>query len=534
MMPSIDTVDAIFAAWNTPDSPGCALAVIQDGELLFGRGYGMADLERSVPISPASAFDIGSTGKQFTAMLIAILARQGMLSLDDSLHKYIPEMPIYAQLVTIRHLMQHTSGLRDYTTLMHLSDMHFENFYYEDELLDLICRQKEPNFKPGEEFLYSNTGYFLLGVIAQRITGKPFPQLLREQILEPLGMQATDFNDDAKRIVKNRAIGYSPKEGGGFCTEMSFCGGYGDGAIITTVEDLFLWDQNFYHNKLGDGGQELIQEMLTTGELNSGERLDYAFGLFLRDYRGLRMVSHGGGWAGYRSEFLRFPDQKLSVVCLSNLTSANPSRLAEQVADLYLADRLAEEEKCSGKEETEFPGLSTDQTQSIIGFYRNQKAGNILELSAEEGKLVGEVSGLSFQLVATGSTRFKAIETPYDVQIDVEQSHHEDIPKLAVRIEGGKPAWYLKIRTIPIAPSQLADYVGDYRSDEVNTTYRILLDEGQLFLRRGYADREVLGPVTQDLFTSGFMDLQFERAEQDRVCGFRLGAGRVRDLWFLR
>ena len=241
-----DKIDELFAAWNKPNSPGCALAVINDGEIIYKRCYGMADLERNVSLSPASVFDIGSTGKQFTAMVIAILAKQGALSLDDSIQKYIPEISTYEQPVTIRHLIHHTSGIRDYLVLMYLSGMRSENFYYEDELLDLICRQKELNFKPGDEFEYSNSGYFLLGVIARRVTGKSLPVLIKENILEPLGMQATNFNDDAKRIVKNRAIGYSPNDGDGFYTEMSFNGGYGDGALLSTVEDLFLWDQSFY------------------------------------------------------------------------------------------------------------------------------------------------------------------------------------------------------------------------------------------------------------------------------------------------
>jgi CubicO group peptidase (beta-lactamase class C family) len=529
-----DAVDELFAAWNKPDSPGCALAIIQDGAIAYERGYGMADLEREVPISPVSVFDIGSTGKQFTAMLMAILAKQGDLSLDDTIHKYVPEMPSYEQPITIRHLIHHTSGLRDYTTLMHLSDMHFENFYYEDELLELICRQKQLNFRPGDEFLYSNTGYFLLGIVAKRITGQSFPELIRQNILKPLGMQATDFNDDAKRIVKNRAVGYSPKEGDGYCTDMSFCGGYGDGAILTTVKDLFLWDQNFYNNKLGGGGEELIQEMLAPGELNSGEGLDYAFGLFITDYRGLRMVSHGGGWAGYRSELVRFPDQKLSVVCLSNLTSVNPSRLAQQVADLYLADQLAAPEQPSDQEATEFSGLSIGQIESITGFYRNQKAGNILELSTQDGELVAKAFGLRFQLVATSSTHLKAIEPPHDVQIELEGPHPEGAPTIGVKLEGRKPESYRKMTTTPVTPSQMAAYEGSYRSDELDISYRILLDEGQLFLKRGYSAREALCPVTQDLFTSGLLDLQFERNEEDEVCTLRLGADRVRDLVFLR
>lgn len=366
-------VDELFAEWDKPDSPGCALAVIKDGEIIYQRGYGMADLERNVPLSPASVFDIGSTGKQFTAMLIALLARGGALALDDDVHKHLPELPAYEQPITIRHLIHHTSGLRDYTDLMYLSDMPFENFYHEDELFDLICRQKGLNYRPGDEYLYTNTGYFLLGVITSRAAGKSYPDLIREHILEPLGMQATSFNDDARRIVKNRALGYSPKDGGGYGTEISFCGGYGDGAIISTVEDLFLWDQNYYDNKLG-GGQDLIRGMLEPGKLNSGGTLDYAFGLRVSKYRGLDLVSHGGSWAGYRAEMVRFPDQKFSVICLANLTSINPSQLALRVADLYLSEAFTEPSPSASEGTSDSLESATGQTTSASQMTSGQLA----------------------------------------------------------------------------------------------------------------------------------------------------------------
>lgn len=529
-----DKVDALFAQWNKADSPGCALAIIKYGELIYKRGYGMADLERNVPISPASVFDIASIGKQFTAMMIALLVNQGLLSLDDDIHKHIPEMPTYGDPITVRHLIHHTSGLRDYTTLMELAGMPTENFYYEDELLDLILRQKELNFRPGAEYLYSNSGYFLLGVIAKRLTGKSLLALIREYIFEPLGMQATNFNDDPKRIVKNRAIGYAPKEGGGYGTNISFCGGYGDGAIISTVEELFVWDQNFYANRLGGGGQALIQQVLTPGELNSGERLEYAFGLMIGNYRGLRTVGHSGGWAGYRGEFIQFPDQKFSVICLANLGSINPWKLARQVADLYLADAFTGPERPASQEGTEFIELSTNQIESLTGFYRAQKSGNILELSVEAGKLVGEAFGLRFQLAATSSTQFKAIEVPFDIQIEFESIPSESALTLNLKVEEDKPEAYQKMSVTPLAPSQLPGYSSVYYSDELKVTYTILLEAEQLFLKRGYAPKERLKPITQDLFTSRNLELQFVRNEQGHVYAFDLGSDRVRNIRFTK
>ena len=344
-----EKVDAIFSEWDKPDSPGCALAVIQDGEIIYKCGYGMADLERNVPITSESLFDIGSSGKQFTTTVIAILENRGLLSFDDSLRKYVPEMPVYADEITLRHLIHHTSGLRDYVTLMMMAGLPFENFYPEEALLDLIAQQKELNFSPGEEYAYSNSGYFMLGIVVERVAGKHLTELIREYIYEPLGMLHSGFNKDHRPILKNRALSYAPTENG-FQNEVALCGGFGDGAIYSSVEDLFLWDQNFYANKLNDAQPDLLKTLHTQGKLNDGNTIKYAFGLKIEPYRGLRIVSHGGSWAGYRSELLRFPEQHFSVICLCNLASMEPEDLARRVADIYLEAELSgpipkEEEK---------------------------------------------------------------------------------------------------------------------------------------------------------------------------------------------
>jgi CubicO group peptidase (beta-lactamase class C family) len=328
-------VDGLFSAWDTPSSPGCALAVMRGGEMLYRRAYGMADLERQVPLSTASVFDIASTGKQFTAFVVALLEAEGALSLDDRVRQYLPELPGVADRVAIRHLIYHTSGLRDYTVLMSEAGMSASNYYPAQELLALLLRQDRLEFPPGAAHRYSNSGYFLLGLAIERMTGQPLCAQIRERILQPLDMRATDFSDDFRRIVPNRALGYAPREGGGFCTDISFCGGYGDGAVISTVEDLLRWDRNFYDNRLG-GGPGVIRRMVTPGALDHGAPLEYAFGLRLGTHRGLRTVSHAGAWAGYGAELLRFPELEFSVVCLANLRSISPERLARAVAEIWL------------------------------------------------------------------------------------------------------------------------------------------------------------------------------------------------------
>jgi len=238
----------------------------------------MANLEYGIPLTSQSVFRIGSTSKQFTAMCIVLLEEEGKISLDDNLKKYFQEMPDYAESITIRQLLHHTSGVRDYLTLMSLAGARGDDFYTDPEVIDMIARQKELNFVPGDEFLYSNSGYFLLAEIIKRVTGDSMRAYAEDKIFKPLGMTHTHFHDDFTQIVKSRASGYGRKKGGDFWINMTTLGMIGDGGVFTSVDDLLLWDQNFYDNKLGKADKKLIDKVLTPGVLNSGEKLDYAFG----------------------------------------------------------------------------------------------------------------------------------------------------------------------------------------------------------------------------------------------------------------
>ncbi|MCI0387903.1 MAG: beta-lactamase family protein, partial [Acidobacteria bacterium] len=331
-------VDQIFARWDRPDTPGCALGVIRDGKLIYKKGYGMANLDHDIPISPTTVFNIGSASNQFTAMSILLLARQGKLSLDDDIRKHLPELPAYQAPITIRHLIHHISGIRDRIDLMTMAGRDYDEVYREDDIIELLVRQKEVNFKPGARHLYSYSGYVLLAGIVKRVSGKSLRQFANENIFTPLGMINTGFQDEDAMIVKNRSSYYLINNEGSFQMRPSNVTPVGDGGLLTTVEDLLHWDQNFYQNKLG--GPELISQFLTPGTLNDGEKIKYAFGLTVDNYKGLKTIAIGGDFLGYRAELLRFPDQKFSVVCLFNVSRVGPAWIARQVADIYLADQL--------------------------------------------------------------------------------------------------------------------------------------------------------------------------------------------------
>ncbi|MGB8914131.1 MAG: serine hydrolase domain-containing protein, partial [Candidatus Sulfotelmatobacter sp.] len=330
-----DKVDRVFAEWNATSSPGCALAVIKDGHIVYEHAYGMANLELSVAITPQSVFDIGSVSKQITATSILLLQQDGKLSLDDDMRKYLPEIPDYGSKITIRHLLHHTSGLRNYDDLFDLEGIPEADLTTDRDAMELIVRQKGVNFRAGEEFLYSDTNFFLMSQIVKRVTGQTLRQFAQERIFGPLEMTSTHFHDDHTMIVPRRATGYAPHTGGGFEIDMSNFEQLGDGSVMTTVEDLAKWEQNFDHPKVG--GADALRQLLTPGTLNNGQLIPYGMGIFVDHYRGLNWLHHSGEWVGYRAALSRFPDQHFATLVTCNCVgSMNPMMMAKRVADIYL------------------------------------------------------------------------------------------------------------------------------------------------------------------------------------------------------
>ena len=339
---------------------------------------------------PQSVFDIGSTSKQFTAASILLLEKQGKLSVNDDVRKYIPELPDYGPKITILHLLNHTSGLRDYLTLMDLAGINTDSVTTDEDALQIITRQKALNFAPGSDWLYSNTGFFLLSIIVKRVSGETLREFAAANIFTPLGMTHTQFRDDHTALIANRAMAYDPKERkDGYTLNISYFEQTGDGAVHTSVEDLLKWDENFYSGQVG--GKEFLAEIQEQGKLNNGKVLDYAKGLFIADYRGLHTVSHGGSWGGYRAELLRFPEQHFSVACLCNRGDANPTRRAHQVADIYLGSMMKpkEEKKAAEHEATEKKeiALTGEQLHAYVGDYWSNELGVTYRLGIVDGKL---------------------------------------------------------------------------------------------------------------------------------------------------
>jgi len=534
-----EKVDKLFASWDKPDSPGCALGIIQDGKLIYARGYGMANLEHNIPITSKSIFRIGSTSKQFTAMCLALLEEEGKLSLDDSLSKFFPQMPNYAGDITIRHLIHHTSGLRDYLTLAEIAGIRDDDYFTDAEVVDLLARQNELNFKPGEEHLYSNSGYFLMSQIVKKASGKSLREYAEEKIFQPLGMTNTHFHDDHTKIVKNRASGYAPKKGGGFVISMTTLPMTGDGGVFTSVEDLFFWDLNFYDNRLGKSGQALIEIIQTPGVLNSGEKLDYAFGLGIGEHKGLTMVSHGGAFVGFRADMIRFPEQRFSVICLANLSTFNPSVMARRVAYIYLADLFKEKSEDTKEPVPQKPGsieLSEDELKAKTGNYYSKKTDAIWNIVLRKGKLQVRAPFTRFLISPISPTRFVAEELPFRLEIEFEKNEDGRSYTLYAWQEGSERGTYNPIQVVEPKPEELGAYVGKYYSKELDTTYFLRLRKAKLFMRHENPHKSypkaALKPMFMDRFQLERWKLNFIRNENEDIIGFKVNAGRVQNILF--
>ena len=520
-------IDKVFVGFDKPGSPGCAMAVYRDGAIAYARGYGEASLEHGVPITARTVFDIGSTSKQFTAFAILLLERDGKLSLDDDIRKHVPELQPMPRPVTVRHLLLHTSGLRDYLTLWSLAGMKTENWTTQGDALRLVARQKQPNFPAGEEWLYSNTGYLLLSEIVKRVSGKSLREFAAERIFQPLGMNRTFFLDDHSLVVPAKAEGYAPRRGGGFSVTMSDFEQTGDGAVQTNVEDLFLWDRNFYQPKVGD--KELLEKAQTVGTLNSGKKLDYAAGLMIGTYRGLPTVRHGGSWAGYRAELLRFPQARTSIACLCNLATANPGTLAEQVADVVLSDQLqprSPKAAPSARQEVKVPA---GQLAALAGIYEPVKQGAFRRIIVKDGNLyLGTGAGQPLKAVAPD--RF--LPASPGMELYFPPVSPSAVQELHVVREGADPERYHLLP--PPGPQKLEDFAGRFYSEELDATWIFAVQAGRLTAGLPNDEPTAFTRIKADWFLAdNGIVVRFER-EAGKVTRAFVQAGRVTNLMFER
>jgi CubicO group peptidase (beta-lactamase class C family) len=528
-----DKVDTLFEKLDSTVTPGAALAIIKDGRIIYARGYGMANLDLGVPLTSKSVFETGSTSKQYTAMCTAMLAVEGKIDLDASITKYLPELPeaVYGP-VTVRHMIHHTSGIRDFILLQALRGINDEDYYNADDAVEVLSWQTALNFTPGERYLYSNSNYMLQAVIVERVTGKTLAQFAKERIFEPLGMRDTHFHDDHRMIVRNRATGYEPTDDG-YKVYLSNQEYVGDGCLYTSVEDMLLWDQSFYTKPFGEKVYDLVH---TTGVLNNGEKLTYAFGLVISEYKGLKVVQHGGAWVGYRAQLIRFPEQHFSVACLMNCSEGNPDEFCFKIADIYLADLLKKEpEKPVEKAEGEAISLPESELQKWVGMYLIQDEEVPIEFLIENGVLAAIVSGITFHFEATAADSFRSVDGPVSVAVKFSRKEEDGLGYAAIIIAGQQTLEARESKFTPPTKEQLAQYTGEYRCEDLHMTYSIVEKDGAIYIRYYHSFKDALQPAGADEFSYvGAATVRFTRNKAGAITGFALKAGRVSDLNFTR
>mgnify|MGYP002779651517 FL=1 len=527
--------DSVFQRFDRTDSPGCALGVYQDGRLRYARGYGMASLEHGVALTPRSVLDVGSISKQFTAMAILMLQQEGKLSLDDPIRKHVPELPPYADRITLRRALSQTSGLRDLYVAMAQTGRTFRGDTV--DALRVITRSAEPNYEPGARYLYTNSGWILAAQIVYRLTGQTLAQFAEARIFAPLGMRDTRYLADAAAVLPNAAEGYAPDTAGGFRLARSTYDGaiVGAGAVHTTIEDFGRWLDNY--DAATVGGRDLLTAMTTPTLLTdgtparSGPTQAYALGLNVGTLRGLRVVGHGGSWAGYRGHFLRFPDQRVAVATFCNLTTSGPDSLARKVAGIYLADRMQPDSAAAWSDAlaaAPVVALPAATLAPLVGVWRHVERGEVRRTRLAGDTLV-ELGGERRRLVPLGERRFRA-EPGAELRFEGDGP----VPTRLVVRTTGETVTYVRADSAALAPERLAEYAGVYESDEVEATHRWALEKGQLVLYANDRRLGVLEPTYRDGFVRGGTVIDVVRDRRGRVAGYAVEAGRVRHLRFTR
>ncbi|MCY4029760.1 MAG: serine hydrolase [Acidobacteria bacterium] len=579
-------IDAIFAPWAGSDGPGCAVSVMESGDIVFANGYGVANLEYDIPITPASVFHVASVSKQFTALAVALLADEGRLAWDDDIRRHVPELPDFGVPITLRHLAQHTSGIRDQWSLLQMAGWRWGgDVITQGDVLDLLTRQAALHFRPGTEHLYSNSGYTLLAVAVERVSGQTLRAFTDERIFGPLGMARTTFRDDHTLLVRDRAYAYEADGAGGYRLSIPDFAVVGASSLFTTVEDLARWNRNFRTGEVG--GRDAVRQIQETTTLAGGAQVSYAYGLVHGTHRGRRTVGHGGTDAGYRSEFLRFPEEDLAVAVLCNVRTTDPARLARDVADAVLPARPAGRQGPAGRSDRrEGPGSlrersalrrrvaadadarpetdagtaahanaagglppsapTREELTPLAGYYTSAESDIPLHLVLRGNNLVLLAGGRGQRLLPLGNSRYRLDGTTIEVELSPGQAapgsargsgragvgRPEGGPSL--RLGGWRPQVYHHAAAARPSADRLAEYAGAYHSADLDIVYRLRAEDSRLTLRHRKLGVIRLTPTFADGFYGGGWYLTFGRDPGGGVTGFTMSSPRARKVPFRR
>ena len=542
-------VDRLFAKWNREGSPGCAVGIIKEGELVYSKGFGSANLEYRIPNTPQTIFETASFTKSLTCVCLALLMDEGKIAPDDDLRKHIPEMHPFDPPIHIADMVRCRSGLWDHVSVPNLIGWESAT---EADFFSLICGQKTLPFKPGTEFRYSSGDYVLLGITIKRLSGYSLNEFARRRIFEPLGMKRTFFDDDPNSIVEQRAVGHHKPRGEDWRLWRPTGGLVGGGGLNTCVEDLATWDRNFTDSKLPKG--KYLDEFLREGsllgnrycldvdayvkEMNPDARRDSPVG----QYRGLRRRQFTGGAWGLNTAMTQFPDEGWTFICLSNCSEISAWKMNARMADLLLASRLAPLlDKQSELSTSDQPTvqLSEVELREKVGTYRVKSTGQIWRIEIRDGALhvidhlrdahrLRPLSATRFDpegLLFYASTRFVFSRTATNAPIRLVSQWEEPDNRGQLEFEN--------VELVEPNSDQLTQYAGQYVSDELAATYRLIVRDGQLWLRVNSRRWEQLDATVRDEFIPHIREptdgriIRFLKNENEEVTGLSIDSYRV-------
>lgn len=528
---TLKKIDSLFTKWSHINSPGCTVGIVRNDSLIFSKGYGMANLEYAVPNSPATIYHMASVSKQFTGYAIVLLASQGKLQLDDDVRKYLSWFPDLKEKITIRHLLNHTSGIRDQWQLLAISGTRLDDVITQDHVVKILGKQQALNFKPGEKYSYSNSGYTMLAEIVKSVTGQTLRAFTDSAIFKPLGMNSTHFHDNYTEIEKNRSYSYERNDSANFSNSVLSYSNAGATSLFTNIPDLAKWVMNFYHPKVGD--QKAIDQLTQKGKLNSGKELTYALGIAVDKYKGWRQYSHSGGDAGYRTYLTVFPDLKMGFMVFSNLGDFNTGAHIYEMADLFIKDSTQKKGEAKKEPRDSLAAILKDTLtlKNYLGDYIDE-TGLPFSFDIKDSKLYYHIYDDHNFLIREQKDTFSIPAAP-----DIKFVFGNKANDTTVDVLTPDQVYHLRKYRKDTTQSDevLKKYTGLYYCPELDCKYGIELKNHQLMLTNAkYSDKK-LTVVNSEHLTNEYWwinHLLMIRDSKKNITGFEVNSGRIMHLKF--
>jgi CubicO group peptidase (beta-lactamase class C family) len=528
---TIKKIDSLFLKWNTADIPGCAVGIVRNDSLIFSKGYGLANLEYDIPNEPRTLFHMASVSKQFTAFSIVLLARQGKLKLDDDIHKWLPWFPDLKEKITIRNLLNHTSGIRDQWQLLAISGTRLDDVITQDQIIKILGKQLALNFKPGDKYSYSNSGFTMLAEIVKAASGQTLRQFTDSAIFKPLSMTSTHFHDDYTEIEKNRSYSYNRKDSAHFTNAVLSYSVAGATSLFTNINDMSKWIMNFYDHKVGD--QKDIDMLTQKGKLNNGKELSYALGIVNDTRKGWRQYSHGGSDAGYRTYVAVFPALKMGFIVFSNLGEFNPGEKVYEMADFFIKDTASKKEEVK-KEQRDSTAAILKDTISIKKFTGNYigEDGLPFSFNIRDGQLHYHIYDENNFLIKGPKDTFSIPQAP-----EIEFIFGIKGKDTTVDLITPDQLYHLKkyIKDTSQSDEVLKKYTGIYYCPELYCKYGIVLKDRHLFLTNSKYNDAKLTLIGKDHLVNDnwwINHLMIRRDSKNNIIGFEVNSGRIMHLRF--